>query len=553
MDERKRKREEEEELLERLKKENEEMKVQLAAQESITTLRAEMGRLVERQQAIEHLTGQVTAKLADQQKEAELKAKLAEEEMMHRVKEAELKGEFLAKEAELNAKIAAKDLSIVTLREALAVKDKLLRAKEAELQAKARARAPRADRRAAEEVIEQPTDAGRSGRGGLLVFATIEPPCARPSAVDQLVPVEVEPTAVVQNLITELVKMDAVRGGVEVEWHERRLAPNELLADVGMCPESRFRVVPSVWLYRCTIGAGTEHSAAILPSGKVACWGGNTSKQINVPLISSRVMSLSCRSELTACVLEDKSVIGWGETMCQWQKHSMADYKFDAGSIDDFDLSAPPRVGGSTVQVSLGDDCKYVCLKEGGKAEFIGWESGWTKQLQWMPANMGPVIQVAAGVKHFAAVLVDGTVRCWGDDGCSQCKVPPLCGTVMQVSCGHSHTVAVFRSGEIRCWGDNTDGVSFPPEFGMGVQQVAAGSRHNVALLDDGTVRCWGGNQEGQCDVPPLHCKAVQVSAGSLHSVALMEDGSVLCWGCGVDGQCTAPPLDGKRLSPRWR
>eukprot|EP00756_Hemistasia_phaeocysticola_P052298 Hpha_TRINITY_DN27513_c0_g1::TRINITY_DN27513_c0_g1_i1::g.86233::m.86233 len=87
--------------------------------------------------------------------------------------------------------------------------------------------------------------------GGIIVFARVDPACAASSDVAEgLTPVEVRTDAVVDDIISELNRIGAVWGKVEVEFQQKRLRSSDVLADVGMCPQSTLRVLPSPFRFR---------------------------------------------------------------------------------------------------------------------------------------------------------------------------------------------------------------------------------------------------------------------------------------------------------------
>eukprot|EP00756_Hemistasia_phaeocysticola_P008258 Hpha_TRINITY_DN14555_c0_g1::TRINITY_DN14555_c0_g1_i2::g.46666::m.46666/K03263/EIF5A; translation initiation factor 5A len=80
---------------------------------------------------------------------------------------------------------------------------------------------------------------------GVLLFVRIHPESAAPQAVlDEAVPVEVGTAATVRDVIAELVRMDAAVEGTDLEFQGRRLAYDDLLADVGLCSQSVAAAVP---------------------------------------------------------------------------------------------------------------------------------------------------------------------------------------------------------------------------------------------------------------------------------------------------------------------
>jgi alpha-tubulin suppressor-like RCC1 family protein len=203
-----------------------------------------------------------------------------------------------------------------------------------------------------------------------------------------------------------------------------------------------------------------------------------------------------------------------------------------------------------------------------------------------------------AGGFHSCAVVVTGSVRCWGYGGNGQLgyrdtspvgddETPASVGpvglgghAVRVVAAGDSHTCAILDDGSVRCWGYGADGrlgygstndvldpgLAGPVNLGPGrtATAITAGSAHTCAILDDGTVRCWGfggaghqfgdgrlgyGNTSNVGDTPastpatagPVNLgpgrTAVAISAGGAHTCAILDNGSVRCWGFAFEGQ----------------
>ena len=206
--------------------------------------------------------------------------------------------------------------------------------------------------------------------------------------------------------------------------------------------------------------------------------------------------------------------------------------------------------------------------------------------------DTGPwsVEQITADVgnDHSCAVMVNGTVKCWGHnnygqlgnntttDSLTPVPVSDIDGlsldmTAVSVSSGFGQTCALMADGTVQCWGanrygqlgDNSSGDSLVPVSVSGIDgltpgttavNVTTGNYHSCALMADGTVQCWGWNAMGQLgdstnvnsDVPVVvtgidglsaATTAVSVSTGATHSCAPMASGIVRCWGDNNAGQ----------------
>jgi alpha-tubulin suppressor-like RCC1 family protein len=177
---------------------------------------------------------------------------------------------------------------------------------------------------------------------------------------------------------------------------------------------------------------------------------------------------------------------------------------------------------------------------------------------------------------HSCAVLRDGSVKCWGDNGSSQIGVDAkstfiamlrgmpdeyvsyslspvtVSGITDAVAVGTSGdaSCAVLASGKVRCWGgepqreingiENAISIVGGPGYGTG---------HMCALLRTGEVRCWGNNTSGELgngtianfDTPKTDIpvtvqginNAVALAAGGINGTtcAVLQTGEVKCWG----------------------
>jgi len=190
------------------------------------------------------------------------------------------------------------------------------------------------------------------------------------------------------------------------------------------------------------------------------------------------------------------------------------------------------------------------------------------------------VVHVAAGRAHACALLLDRTVRCWGNGLQGQLGIGAFPVTmseallrigsiptptkvsgledVVQIACGGDHSCALRADGTVACWGSNAHG-----ELGDGsmtsrvapvhvngldsVTELSLGERHSCARLVNGTVRCFGSNTFGQLgdgttldhalpvEVPAL--LATRIALGQAHTCAIELSGTVRCWGNNGDGQ----------------
>jgi hypothetical protein len=201
--------------------------------------------------------------------------------------------------------------------------------------------------------------------------------------------------------------------------------------------------------------------------------------------------------------------------------------------------------------------------------------------------NLTGVNFIAAGGDSNCAVLVDGSVWCWGDNGTKkignsavgantniaypvQTAAGTQLGSIETVAVGLSHACALELTGNIVCWGSNsfyatgntTNGgnLTFASNYvseAVGttlgsVVDIAAGYNHTCALTADGTVHCWGANGFGQLGINSaidnrlagqvqtstgVLTNVIGIAAGANMSCAFRDDLSLWCWGDNGQGQ----------------
>jgi 6-phosphogluconolactonase (cycloisomerase 2 family)/alpha-tubulin suppressor-like RCC1 family protein len=226
----------------------------------------------------------------------------------------------------------------------------------------------------------------------------------------------------------------------------------------------------------------------------------------------------------------------------------------------------------------------------------------------------GAIAQIVSGSTSSCARYTDGRVKCWGTNDWAELGLGVLGGvrgdsaaemgsalpfvnlgtgrTAVQISSGSFHVCAVLDNGSLKCWGNNGVGmlglglspVLGSPAFYIGddlsemgdglpainlgtgrtVVEVAAGFNHTCALLDNATVKCWGINTLGQTGLgnasmfgagysigddpaemgdglPAVQLgtgrSAVAIRAGYQSTCALLDNQTFKCWGTNDYGQ----------------
>jgi alpha-tubulin suppressor-like RCC1 family protein len=178
-------------------------------------------------------------------------------------------------------------------------------------------------------------------------------------------------------------------------------------------------------------------------------------------------------------------------------------------------------------------------------------------------------------------MTLDGTVRCWGEDGNNQGSDP--FGTYTRLSSGYNHACGILTTEEVSCWGTANNWVAAPPagpwesvtsgdEFACALRangtascwngvtapgdeftQIDAGGGHACGVRTNGTLLCWGDNSHGQVSPAPTGSTWYSVSAGDTHTCAVDgDDWSVTCWGNSANGQLVAPGGTYDQVDAGW-
>ncbi len=208
-------------------------------------------------------------------------------------------------------------------------------------------------------------------------------------------------------------------------------------------------------------------------------------------------------------------------------------------------------------------------------------------------------VQVAAGLFNTCARLLDGRVKCWGQNGGvlglgdgepRGLSADELGANLPAVDLGEGVTAravtlstqlacAQLRDGAVKCWGGNSQGELgqgdtderglFPEDLGdalppidlgpnRSVREVVAGSGFACAIFESGEVGCWGNNASGQLGLGDTENRgdepnemgeqlplvdlgvgrtALTIVVGNGHSCALLDNHKVKCWGANHKGQ----------------
>lgn len=235
------------------------------------------------------------------------------------------------------------------------------------------------------------------------------------------------------------------------------------------------------------------------------------------PPIVPDALTVSARGSLTCAIGVDERVRCWGQ------------YLGTVGSVEHDAGAAPTRIEGLEGITAIAVTPDHVCAVDHAGAVWC-WGFGSSAQLGLPPvdssvfraeptrvAGLPPARDVSVGNYFSCALLEDGGVACWGDDGLSELPVAVDVGSrsphsatpvrapdevhdVVQLTSYATGSCARGAGGETWCWGENAFGemgpldgarvhrIDVPPLVDLGL----AGGK-SFGLAADGTVYRWGG------------------------------------------------------------
>jgi alpha-tubulin suppressor-like RCC1 family protein len=280
------------------------------------------------------------------------------------------------------------------------------------------------------------------------------------------------------------------------------------------------------------ISAGFEHTCALTISGKVKCWGGNTSGQLGYDnkvsvgltkssltslkpvLLTRKAVSISAGAGHTCAVLDNGSSKCWGDNFYG---------QLGAGSVLE-KIGVIPGQMQSLYEINLGSS---FSLKE----------------------------LIASNGAFTCALSVSGDVKCFGKAVSDETSVRPFYGVL-----GNCYARVAQNSVALPCSKNTTLRLStslgyMPSDMGenlskinmSNVNSLALGSNFSCALNTDSQVKCWGANEQGQLGLGGITNvgetpsemlglkvaldNVAQIAAGYEHACAVLKDNTLKCWG----------------------
>lgn len=295
------------------------------------------------------------------------------------------------------------------------------------------------------------------------------------------------------------------------------------------------------------ITTGSNFACALI-QGTVKCWGDNVNGKLgngstqnsSTPVTVSGLGGIKAitTSAQHTCALDSIGGVNcWGNNAFGY-----------LGSNTFLDYSAVPLsvIGLSSGATAVAAGPDNTCAIVGGQvlcwgnnhADQLGNDSGQDSATPTAIKGLSNIQQIAVGDFFACALDQDNLVWCWGADSSGELgnnskqtssvpvQVVGFSGKVNALTAGNSHICALIVGGSVQCWGSNDDfqlgagpgiaggtGALFSPTNGSSaITAVVAGGNSTCELTSGGELACWGANDG--------HVYSVQNSDSSTPSIA---------------------------------
>jgi alpha-tubulin suppressor-like RCC1 family protein len=353
----------------------------------------------------------------------------------------------------------------------------------------------------------------------------------------------------------------------------------------------------TVVTFTSAVSAGFDYSCALSSNGTIKCWGYNgegelgngsftdSSSPVQVSGITDAT-AISAGNDHTCALISDGTVECWGDnTYGQLGNGTSVGQSSTPVQVTDI-TSATAISSGSSHSCALLSGGPVKCWGLNGNGELGNTTTTTGSSTPVQVSGLASATEVSASSYDTCALISDGTVKCWGDNGEGQLgdgvtdhsNGPDWSGndfsptpvqvsgitSASEVSAGGWHGCVLVSGGTVKCWGGNSNG-----ELGNGttsdswtpvsvyssgttpltnVTQVSAGSWHSCAVISGGSVECWGYNSDGELgngatadSSNPVQVSGIasasSISAGGEHSCSIVSGSAVECWGDNYYGE----------------
>jgi alpha-tubulin suppressor-like RCC1 family protein len=335
------------------------------------------------------------------------------------------------------------------------------------------------------------------------------------------------------------------------------------------------------------MSAGDSHTCAVLNSGKIKCWGSNSSGRLGDGTNTDRTTPTEVSLQQTFIDVATGTShscgrISDGAVFC-WGSNSGGRLGNNLTQSSSVPVKSQLPQGATARQIAAGlshtcallDSDDVMCW---GNNAFGKLGDGTITQ-RLVPTKViglrtapGGVSSSTADITHNSATVLSSfssidvsshRILEYGTDeflsGSTHSVDLGHFGSIQHIATGPNHSCVVIAGGHVKCWGDNSDGAlgtgdrtSHPQPVDVSeltgyVRLIAVGTSHTCAVMSTGSLKCWGDNSAGQLGDGTLLSKTaptdadisgvVDVALGEDFTCALKAGGEVWCWGTNTLGQ----------------
>jgi protein ATS1 len=249
----------------------------------------------------------------------------------------------------------------------------------------------------------------------------------------------------------------------------------------------------------------------------------------------------------------DGRVFGAGDNRKGQLKSGGKKLRFDrfnlVGSVTSF-IAATCESSAYLIHYTWGSDESWAKVNGSGQWGELG---TFTRTLDKNPNQLPfKAVDFAAGVWHYVAIMLDGSVYGWGKARHGQLgdklsgkvteptKIEDMPFRPRNVVCGKDFTYFVGdpATGQHTLLGkDKFNIISNMPDDVKGWKDIGATWHAIFVLFEDGILTAWGKENMWQL-LPPNLPLLDKIAVGSDHILAVTKDGKLISWGWGKHGNC---------------
>jgi len=345
------------------------------------------------------------------------------------------------------------------------------------------------------------------------------------------------------------------------------------------------------------VALGDSHTCALLDNGSLKCWGHNGFGQLGLGYSNSPSSSfenwgvhtpqlvnfsngrypvaISSGYHNTCALLDNASLKCWGHN--GFGQLGLG-YSNGTDSFYPYPQTVEVDSGRQVIAIASGDynSCMILdnnslwCWGDNQLGELgLGYTSDSSSPSpstpQWV--NLSNVASVTMGAYHSCAILINGSLHCWGYNSWGNLGIGSIysqagcySGTICSphaVNLGSGEHISLSErdidgDGILNIFDTHMPGMQEGHAFSrstIATGGIDQGNGHTCAIVENGSLYCWGDNDYGQLGTGDTNQRnlptyvnlggssVISVEAGTGHTCAIVENGSIYCWGRNHKGQ----------------